>query len=209
MNRRYVVAAVLWMGVIFFFSSDVGSHDNISGLLRPILLWFAPDLTPPQIDRLFVAIRKVAHLTEYFILSTLWGRALVRPITPQRRSVPGAIAICGGWAALDEYRQSFVASRTASIVDVGIDFVGVLLGQAPGIVAEQWRRLSPQATRRAQFFGWWFAWGGFSAIMLLIVWRGGPFDMGGMAALIAGIGGLSGIVGAFYGSRRRDSRRHR
>jgi len=198
-NRRYAVAAILWMGMIFIFSTDVGSYDNVGGLLRPILLSLMPDLTPAQIDRFSVVIRKMAHLTEYFILSIFWGRALA----PQRASIIGAIALCGAWAALDEYHQSFVASRTASIVDVGIDLLGVLLGQMPGIIAAQWRRLSPQATRRAQFFGWWFAWGVFSAIMLLIVWRGGPFGAGGMAAWIVAIGALSGTAGVFYGVRRR------
>jgi len=202
-NRRYAVAAVLWMGMIFLFSTDVGSYDNVGGFLQPLLLSIIPDLTPAQIDRLSVAIRKTAHLTEYFILSIFWGRALAPRIAPQNASVLGAIALCGAWAALDEYHQSFVPSRTASIVDVGIDLLGVLLGQIPGIVAAQWRRLSPQATRRAQFFGWWFAWGVFSAIMLLIVWRGGPFDAGGMAASVAVIGALSGMAGAFYGVRRR------
>ena len=203
MNRRYAVAAILWMGMIFIFSTDVGSYDNVGGILRPLLLSLVPDLTPAQIDRLFVAIRKMAHLTEYFILSIFWGRALVPRIAPQRASVIGAIALCGIWAALDEYHQSFVASRTASVVDVGIDLLGVLLGQAPGIIAIQWRRLAPPTALRAQFFGWWFAWGVFSAMMLLIVWRGGPFSAGGMAAWIVAIGALSGMAGAFYGVRRR------
>lgn len=192
--------------MIFLFSTDVGSYDNVGGFLIPLFLSLIPDFTPAQIDRLFVVIRKMSHLAEYFILSMLWWRALAPRITsqqiaPRRASVIGAIAICGTWAALDEYHQSFVASRTASIVDVGIDFLGVLLGQTPGIVAAQWRRLSPRATRRAQFFGWWFAWGCFSAMMLLIVWRGGPFGAGGMAAWIAAIGLLSGMAGAYYGIR--------
>jgi len=203
MNRRYAACAVAWMGVIFIFSTDVGSHDNVVGFLQPILLSILPDLTPAQIDRLFVTIRKMAHLTEYFILSIFWGRALAPRIAPQWTSVVGAIALCGAWAALDEWHQSFVASRTASIVDVGIDLVGALLGQIPGVIAAQWRRLSPRATRRAQFFGWWSAWGVFSAIMLLIVWRGGRLGAGGMVAFLAVIGVLSGMAGAFYGVRRR------
>jgi len=208
MNWKYVVAAVTWMGGMFIFSTDIGSYDNVGSVLRPLLLWLIPDLTPAQIDRLFVVIRTGAHLTEYFILSIFWGRALVphqamRKMAPQRASVVGAMALCGAWAVLDEYHQSFVASRTASIVDVGIDLLGASLGQIPGIAAAQWRRLSPRAIRRVQFFAWWFAWGAFSATMLLIVWQGGPFGADGMAAWVAAIGALSGMAGAFYGVRRR------
>jgi len=188
--------------MIFIFSTDLGSYNNVGGFLLPFLLSLIPDLTSVQIDHLLLAIRKVAHLAEYFILSIFWGRALSPKITSERRSSLGAIALCAIWAALDEYHQSFVASRTASIVDLGIDLIGVLLGQTPGLVAAQWRRLSLRKTRAAQFFGWWFAWGVFSAVMLLIVWRGGPFGVGGMIVLISIIGLLSGTVGVFCGVRR-------
>jgi VanZ family protein len=43
-------------------------------------------------------------------------------------------------AATDEYHQAFVASRTSSVVDIGIDIVGGILGQGISITFYQLRR---------------------------------------------------------------------
>jgi VanZ family protein len=203
MNRRYAIAAVLWMGVIFLFSTDVGSYENIGGFLKFLLGLF--DLTTAQWGRVVYGIRKAAHATEYAILSVLWGRALLprmtvpaqSPLLPPRL-VPalGALLVCGVWAGLDEYHQSFVASRTSSLTDVSIDFTGALVAQL--FLIGSIRRASPSRYRTLQFFGWWFAWGMFSTILLLIVWKGGPFSLLGSGAFIAGSGLLSGAAGAAY-----------
>jgi VanZ family protein len=213
MNRRYAVAALLWMGVIFIFSTDVGSYKNVGGFLKFLLRLF--DLTTEQWDRVVYAIRKAAHATEYAILSILWGLALLPRMTLPAQSSPlpprfipaiGALLVCGVWAGLDEYHQSLVASRTSSLTDVGIDFTGALVAQI--FLMGRIELSSPSRYRTLQFFGWWFAWGMFSSIMLLIVWKGGPFPLLGRVAFIVGSGLLSGAVGAVYHVRhvRRGAR---
>jgi VanZ family protein len=83
-------------------------------------------------------IRKAAHLTEYFILSTLLFLA-------QRGNERGwtlrwaiwAIVMSAGYASLDEFHQSFVASRTASPWDSVIDSTGASVAQCAIWI---WRR---------------------------------------------------------------------
>jgi VanZ family protein len=191
------------MGVIFLFSTDVGSYKNVGGFLKLFLQLF--HLTTAEWDAVVYAIRKAAHVIEYAILSALWGLALLPRLTQKTTSplipprfVPilGALLICGVWAALDEYHQSFLPSRTGSLRDVGIDLIGALLAQ--GFLMGRIVFASSFRYRGLQFFGWWFAWGIFSSIMLLIVWKGGPFSRLGRGIFIAGFGLLSGAVGVVY-----------
>jgi VanZ family protein len=69
-----------------------------------------------------MVLRKLAHMTEYALLYALWRYAL--PDAPAW--VPAAIAI--GYAATDEFHQSFVEGRHGTPVDVLIDSIGVLVG---------------------------------------------------------------------------------
>ena len=73
-------------------------------------------------------VRKAAHMTEYFLLAI----AISFPLYVYR--VRGiwlmliAGIICVGFAGFDEYHQSFVASRSPSVRDVGIDSIGAGIG---------------------------------------------------------------------------------
>ena len=73
--------------------------------------------------------RKVAHFTEYAILAYLAARAFrtsPRPALANRWFFASlALVVC--YALLDEYHQSFVPSRTASIYDSFIDMTGGLV----------------------------------------------------------------------------------
>jgi VanZ family protein len=65
-------------------------------------------------------LRKCAHMTEYAVLAALLYRALEREVP----ALLGAVA----YAATDEFHQHFVHGRHASVVDVGIDAVGAMIG---------------------------------------------------------------------------------
>jgi len=77
-----------------------------------------------------LAIRKLAHLTEYGILGALWFRAARRDERgwTLRWSVI-AVLIAIGVASADEFHQWFVPSRTASPLDVVIDTCGAVIAQ--------------------------------------------------------------------------------
>ena len=83
--------------------------------------------------RLHHYIRKCAHFTEYFIFSLLILRALRAGRKDARLAwALVAVIIVAGYAALDEFHQSFVPGRTAAVGDVLIDTSG---GTAAQIVA--------------------------------------------------------------------------
>jgi VanZ family protein len=72
--------------------------------------------------------RKIAHFTEYAILGFLAARAFrtsPNPAIRQRWFLICATLIVV-YALMDEYHQSFVPSRTASIFDSLIDMAGGL-----------------------------------------------------------------------------------
>jgi VanZ family protein len=64
--------------------------------------------------------RKIAHFTEYAILGFLAARAF-RPY-PRWFLISAVLVVV--YALIDEYHQSFVPSRTASVLDSLIDMAG-------------------------------------------------------------------------------------
>lgn len=83
---------------------------------------------PEVAARIEYPIRKLAHMSEYFILAV----AVSLPFYVYGlRGFPLMLVaglICVGFAAGDEYHQSFVDGRGPSVVDVGIDSIGVFFG---------------------------------------------------------------------------------
>jgi VanZ family protein len=135
---KYWLPPAIWMAAIITFSSDVGSGEHTGHWLLPFLRMLAPWATAAQLEALHWLLRKAGHLTEYAILTALWYRAFrrARHATP-RGAAAIAFAISVAWAVLDEIRQSFVPSRTASAMDVATDSVGALIVVALAVLG--WR----------------------------------------------------------------------
>jgi len=74
-------------------------------------------------------MRKLAHVSEYAILAVLLYRACVHTALKGRRALSAGLVLlfCAVYAATDEFHQSFVPSRTASLRDVMIDICGAML----------------------------------------------------------------------------------
>ena len=120
-----------WMGVIFFFSTDLFSGPQTSRVIGPFLKWFVPDVSDEIIRDIQLVIRKAAHVLEYAILSILSCRALAKHTTPLPWTVLGqAVLIASAYAVLDEWHQSWTAERFGSPLDVAIDSVGATVGAA-------------------------------------------------------------------------------
>ena len=112
---------------IFIGSTDLLSASHTSRFIGPFLRFFAPDVTEATIASVQLVVRKCGHLTEYAILAAL----LYRAFRQHRHRVFGAAFVVAAiYAALDEFHQSFVASRTGSPWDVTIDCFGALIGLA-------------------------------------------------------------------------------
>ena len=104
-NWLYVL---LWMCVIFYFSSQPNLKSDL----------------PNMWDFIF---RKIAHMSEFFVLSYLLFRALreyrLRPYFLMLLVFITSIA----YAFIDEVHQTFIVRRSGNIFDVCIDSVGVVM----------------------------------------------------------------------------------
>ncbi len=119
---------LLWMALMFFGSTDLLSAEHTSRYLTPFLLWLKPDISFTTVMHIHLLVRKAAHVTEYAILTGLLFRALRWSIESFWWRAALALTPALLFAPADEYHQSFVPTRTASPIDVLIDYAGAVLG---------------------------------------------------------------------------------
>lgn len=79
-------------------------------------------------EKIHYYIRKLGHVTEYFILAVSVSFPLYVYRIRGLYLMLIAGVFCVAFAGLDEYHQSFVAGRGPSLRDVGIDSIGILAG---------------------------------------------------------------------------------
>jgi VanZ family protein len=134
---------VFWICCIFLLSTGSFSAENTSRILEPLLRFLKPHITAEEIDTIHFLVRKAAHVTEYCIASLLLYHSFRNTKQFQRYWwwVFYSLVILIFVAATDEFLQSFVASRTSSVVDMGIDIVGGIIGQGISITLYQLRRV--------------------------------------------------------------------
>jgi len=129
----YWVPVLIWMALIFSVSGDAQSMQHSSRIIAPILRALFPGISEHTVSLVVLIARKCAHLTEYAVLAFLFWRARWRP---QRndprpwswRETGYAVLFVALYAASDEFHQSFVPTREASIHDVFIDTIGATVG---------------------------------------------------------------------------------
>lgn len=100
------VPVAVWAGVIFFFSSI---PDLKTGLEYDFLL------------------RKIAHITEYFIFTFLLYRAFSGSFNMNVFRLfmyPTLFSLL--YAISDEFHQYFVVGRSCSVYDVLVDAIGII-----------------------------------------------------------------------------------
>ena len=121
---EYWTPIVIWLLCTYLFSTDMMSSNETSRFIEPILRFLLPGVSPSGIGFWHAVIRKLAHVTEYFILATFVYRALRFDGCGLMDAKLRTIVFVALAALLDEFHQSFVPSRTATIVDVGYDCLG-------------------------------------------------------------------------------------
>jgi VanZ family protein len=92
---------IIWAGLIFFLSDQ-------STL---------PGASHPFIDLIF---KQTAHIFVYAVLHFLIWRT-------NKRSLFIPILLAFAYALIDEFHQSFIPGRTATIIDIGFDSMGILI----------------------------------------------------------------------------------
>ena len=128
---RYWLPVILWITVIFAASSDLFSAPHTGSVLEEVITTvLGYRLSPAAFEKLHFIVRKCAHLTEYGILGALLFRAIRGHRTRWHwRWAGAAVGIAGCVASVDEWRQTFVPSRTGSPIDVAIDIAGAAVAQ--------------------------------------------------------------------------------
>lgn len=105
LNWLYVI---LWLGVIFYFSSQ----PELKSELEPF--W----------DFVF---RKIAHISEFFVLTYLLFNALKQHQFSFSKILIFSASLSVIYAIFDEYHQLFVFGRTGTPGDVLIDTLGIII----------------------------------------------------------------------------------
>jgi VanZ family protein len=137
MLRRFIfywLPLLLWMGVIFGASTNLGSPRNTSRFIVPFLLWLNPHMSWQTIEQVHHCVRKTAHAVEYAMLGFLIWR-VVHTAAALASYRPAwhfglALLLAALYAATDETHQIFVPGRNASVRDVFLDTCGAGLGLA-------------------------------------------------------------------------------
>ena len=119
---------IIWAALIFIGSTDLLAAANTGGVLARPLLWLFPNASDATLRTFHFLLRKAGHFSEYALLALLAARAF-------RTSGRELLRTRWFWVSLllvvayslsDEFHQSFVPSRTASIYDSMIDSLGGL-----------------------------------------------------------------------------------
>lgn len=111
LTKRWLLV-ILWAGLIFFLSHQ-------------------PDLSSGLSEKWNFFLSKSAHFLEYAILAFLLSQALQGHQLSKKKILILAAILAIGYAFSDEYHQSFILGRNASLGDVFIDSLGVLLVACP------------------------------------------------------------------------------
>ena len=100
----------LWCGVIFTLSS-------------------MPTLPAPEIIWWDFILKKSDHIIEYAILYYLVYRALTKNFLKQKNSLITVYSLLFTllYSISDEYHQSFTPGRHCKAMDIGFDFLGMLV----------------------------------------------------------------------------------
>jgi len=125
---KYWAPPIIWMSVIFWFSTDLFSGDNTGSLLWKVISFVYPGATQELFDSIHFCVRKAGHLTVYAVLALLLFRAFRSGSRERWRhwSALSSLLVVFLYALLDEYHQTFTLRRTGSIYDSLIDTSGAV-----------------------------------------------------------------------------------
>jgi VanZ family protein len=137
---------IIWAALIFIGSGNVLAPSNTSIVVRAVL-WLFPQASEETLRLIHLIIRKAGHLTEYAILALLAARAFRTSSREllRRRWFWMSLLFVVAYSLSDEFHQSFVPSRGASIYDSMIDSLGGLAALA--LLAFKTRRQHGQDLR--------------------------------------------------------------
>ncbi|MGL4533657.1 MAG: VanZ family protein [Fusobacteriaceae bacterium] len=124
--NKNLVYILLWMSIIFILSHSSGEESSEqSGMVLKLLNSLNVKVEDEYLNIVSIAIRKTAHMTEYFILTILILRYTYDLEIKKYLFYSPIIAIF--YACSDEFHQTFIPGRSGMIRDVFVDSIGVFL----------------------------------------------------------------------------------
>jgi VanZ family protein len=124
---EYWLPLILWLVVIFTFSTDAFASSETSRIITPALHLLFPSLSTLQLEFWHEELRKLGHITEYFVLALLTYRALRQYKSDLIHAILRTLSFAVFAGTFDELHQRFTLFRTASPVDIGYDCLGAVM----------------------------------------------------------------------------------
>lgn len=134
---------LVWLCVLALFSTDTFSAEHTGSVLMKILHALFGRISAHQFQQIHFLVRKAAHFVSYGTLGAFaffsWRATFpARPRWTLRWSTLALLLVLTA-AALDEFHQSFVASRTGTARDVVLDCVGAFFFQLAIAIWLSWK----------------------------------------------------------------------
>ena len=128
------IPAVLWMGMIYWFSAqpaDISTEESFGLAVQLVEIYagFSGMEEPKQLQWSLMiepVLRKAAHMSEYALLACLVYFGIRGFTSSYRRAALISLIICMLYACTDEWHQTFVYGRSGRIRDVLIDTSGAV-----------------------------------------------------------------------------------
>ena len=120
---------LVWAAHIFFLSTEGFGGEQTRSMLAELLYFLHLRVSADVLEMLHTTLRKLAHLTEYAVFAFLLYRSMggLGDVRKQRRLVTWCIVVAAAYSLTDEFHQSFVRGRNASLIDCGIDTTGAVI----------------------------------------------------------------------------------
>jgi VanZ family protein len=137
---RYWIPALCVAVIISVFSTHYFSGEETARVIIPFLRKLFPWAAPRMLRLTHVAIRKMAHITEFGVFSISVFHGIRAGRSGWRLSwALATLVIAVSYAGLDEWHQSFVPLRESRLRDVLIDGFGAVLAQAFVWIYANWK----------------------------------------------------------------------
>jgi VanZ family protein len=135
---KYWIPAMVMAILISVFSTHYFSSEQTARVIYPILKWLFPSASHRMLHLMHVAIRKLAHISEFGVFSVTVFLGVRGPRSGWKLNwAVWTLLVAIAYAGLDEWHQSFVPLREPSVRDVFIDSFGALLAQVVVFVYAQ------------------------------------------------------------------------
>jgi len=132
-RRLHIALPLLIMGVLYWLSSVPGTPLADDPALYGLFYWVPP------------SAQNALHVPAYAALAWAWCWALGAWMHVLAARAIGACVIASAYGIFDEWHQSFVPGRYASLTDVALDVAGAVLGiWLAAWIGSKIRNINPQ-----------------------------------------------------------------